>query len=190
MEPRLSACASYEPDVDSVADEAGRVNQGAAYTNATQAAVVGVELATGVVSVLHHVVVHDCGRVINPLVVRGQIQGGVAQGIAGALFEELPFDELGQPLATNFMTYLVPTAAEIPPMTIEDIESPSPVTVRGVKGIGETGVIGSAPAIAAAVEDALAGLAIDEISSTPIRPADVLRAIDRTPLSSMTATEE
>jgi carbon-monoxide dehydrogenase large subunit len=190
MEPGLSARASYEPDTDSIADDSGRVNQGAAYTNATQAAVVSVELATGVVRVIQHVVVHDCGRVINPLVVRGQIEGGVAQGIAGALFEELPYDELGQPLATNFMTYLIPTAAEIPPMTLEEIESPSPVTARGVKGIGETGVIGAAPAIAAAVEDALAGLAIEEISSTPIRPADVLRAIDRTLVASTTSTEE
>ncbi len=129
------------------------------YTNATHAAVVSVDEATGAVTVLGYFVAHDCGVVINPLIVAGQVHGGVAQGIGGVLLEEIAYDEAAYPQATTFMDYLVPTATEIPTISSAQFETPAPDLAWGAKGAGEAGIVGPAAAIASAVEDALADLA-------------------------------
>jgi carbon-monoxide dehydrogenase large subunit len=153
------------------------MNGSATYNNAAHAAVVTVDVETGAVEILDYLIAHDCGRVINPVVVEGQIQGGVAQGIAGALYEHLPYGPEGQPLAASFMDYLVPTASEIPDMLIEHFESPAPETPLGVKGAGEAGTVGPAAAIAAAVCDALSEFGV-EVTATPLTPMAV-RALIR-----------
>ena len=177
-DPGLEATAFYDPPVDHAPNAEGKMNACLTYTNASHGVVVSVDIDTGEVRVLDYVVVHDCGTVINPMIVEGQIQGGVAQGIGGTLYEHLVYSPEGQPLATTFMDYLVPSAMEIPPMMIEHIESPAPGTAFGAKGAGEAGLIGPAPGIAAAIEDALAEFDIPEIVATPLSPAAVLRLID------------
>ena len=171
--PGLEATATYDPPfIEHVPDEHGRMNACATYANASHGAVVAVDVATGEVRIADYVVVHDCGTVINPSIVEGQVHGAVAQGIGGALYEAMPYSEDAQPLATTFMDYLLPTASEIPRITLEHIETPAEGTPFGVKGIGEGGVVGPAPAIANAVCDALrdAGLRLD---ATPIGPPAV-----------------
>ena len=177
VDPGLEATATYEPPgIDTEPDEHGRMNVAAAWSNASHAAVVKVDITTGTIEVVDYVVVHDCGTVINPQIVEGQTTGGVAQGIAGALYEHVVYDEAGQPLSASFMDYIVPTSLEIPPMTIEHLETPSATTTLGVKGVGESGTIGPAAAIGNAVSDALAEFHVD-IVETPITPSSVLAAI-------------
>jgi carbon-monoxide dehydrogenase large subunit len=136
-------------------------------------AVVDVDVETGVVSFLDYIYVHDCGTIVNPTIVEGQIQGGVAQGIGAALFEALPYDEEGQPLVATFMEYVLPTAAELPRLTMEHQHTPSPNIPGGMKGVGEAGVIGSPAAVVAAIEDALAPYGV-RITETPVTPAAIL----------------
>ena len=177
VDPGLEATVTYEPPgIDTDPDENGRMNVAAAWSNASHAAIVKVDITTGTVEVLDYVVVHDCGTVINPLIVEGQTTGGVAQGIAGALYEHLVYDENGQPLSASFMDYTVPSSLEIPRITIEHLETPSATTALGVKGVGESGTIGPAAAIANAVADALAEFDVD-IVETPITATSVLQAI-------------
>ena len=169
VKPGMEASASYDPPgIEHTPDEYGRVNAAATYTNASHAAVVSVDVGTGQVRVLEYIVAHDCGTVINPQIVRGQVVGGIAQGIGGALLEQLHYDEFGNPLSTSFLDYHLPTAAEIPPMAVLHFESPAPEMPWGAKGAGEAGIIGPAPAIAAGVEDALSEYGIAEITLTPI----------------------
>jgi carbon-monoxide dehydrogenase large subunit len=179
LDPGLEATAVFDPGVDHVPGADGRMNACATYTNASHAAVVRVDVETGEVTVLRYLVAHDCGTVINPVIVEGQVVGGVAQGIGGALHELLPYTPEGQPQATTFMDYLLPTAAEVPPIVVEHFESPAPEAPFGAKGAGEAGIVGPAAAIARAVEDALAEFGVEEISETPITPAGVLRLIRR-----------
>ncbi|MFO7274358.1 MAG: aerobic carbon-monoxide dehydrogenase large subunit [Bacillota bacterium] len=133
------------------------------------AAIVEVDPETGQVKFLRYVVVHDCGRVINPVVLDGQIHGGVAQGIGGCFYERLCYDEHGQLLNASFMDYLLPTAGEIPPIETAHIETPSPLNPLGVKGAGEAGVIPVAALFADAIEDALSpfGIRVDEVPIDP-----------------------
>jgi carbon-monoxide dehydrogenase large subunit len=176
-EPGLEATVSYDPPgIDLEPDDKGRMNVAAAWSNASHAAVVKVDITTGAVALLDYIVVDDCGTVINPLIVEGQITGGVAQGIAGALYEHVVYDENGQPLSASFMDYTIPSSREIPPMTIEHIETPAVEMPLGVKGVGESGTIGAAAAIANAVGDALREFDVD-IVATPITPTSVLEAI-------------
>jgi carbon-monoxide dehydrogenase large subunit len=159
-EPRFEASAYYHvPTVT--------------YTNAVHVAVVDVDVGTGEVRLLKLVVAHDSGRVINPLIVEGQVHGGVAQGIGGALYEELVYDEQAQLLTGSFMDYLVPTAMELPCMETVHLETPSPRNPLGIKGVGEGGAIAPPAAIANAVEDALAPFGV-RITRTPLGPAQVL----------------
>jgi len=118
--------------------------------------------------ILRYVVVHDCGRVINPLVLEGQIQGGVAQGIGGAFYERLAYDDDGQLRNASFMEFLIPYATEIPDVVIGHLETPSPLNPLGVKGAGEAGVIPVGAVIASAVEDAL-GVRVREMPLSPQR---------------------
>jgi len=117
---------------------------------------------------LKYVVVHDCGRVINPLVLEGQIQGGVAQGIAGSFFERLLYDEDGQLRNASFMEFLMPYATEIPEVEMHHIETPSTLNPLGIKGAGEAGTIPVAAMLASAIEDAM-GVRIDEMPLYPSR---------------------
>ena len=133
--------------------------------------VVEVDIETGLVSFLDYAVVHDCGTVLNPPAVRGQIIGGICQGIGSALYEEFVYDEAGTPLNGSFASYLMPTFMEMPPVRIEHLCTPSPFTYRGVKGTGEGGRIGAPAAIASAIEDALAplGVVVDQVPMTAER---------------------
>jgi carbon-monoxide dehydrogenase large subunit len=177
VEPGLEARATYlPPRLDSTPDELGRLNACPTYTNSTHAAVVAVDVATGATRVVDYGVFHDCGRVVNPAIVAGQLYGGVAQGIGGALHEELVYDVEGRPGFT-FRSYLLPTAAELPPMSLAQLESPAPEIPFGVKGVGEAGIIGPPAAIVSAIQDALGHLRVPEITSTPVGPDDVLRLL-------------
>jgi carbon-monoxide dehydrogenase large subunit len=143
------------------------------YSNAVHVAHVEVDPGTGQVSLLRYVVAHDCGRVINPRIVEGQIHGGVAQGIGGALFEELVFDENAQLLTGSFMDYLLPTAVEVPRVESVHLESPSPRNPLGLKGVGEGGAIAPPAAVANAVEDALTPFGV-RVTETPLSPSRVV----------------
>ncbi|MGH3111139.1 MAG: xanthine dehydrogenase family protein molybdopterin-binding subunit, partial [Gaiellaceae bacterium] len=142
--------------------------------------VVAVEEETGRVTPLRHVVAHDVGRAVNPALVHGQLAGGAAQGIAGALFEELPYDEDGNPLALSLADYAMPTLAEIPPIETIAIESEVLDNPLGIKGAGEGGITSAPAAVANAVADALgqAGRAVDRLPLTPARVRAMLRESD------------
>jgi carbon-monoxide dehydrogenase large subunit len=139
---------------------------------------VDVDAGTGHVTLLGYLVAHDCGKVINPLIVEGQVHGGVAQGVGGALYEEMVYDAEGQLLTGSFMDYLVPTAMELPPIDTVHLEYPSPRNPLGVKGLGEGGAISPPAAIANAVEDALRPFGV-KVTETPLHPARVLELIRR-----------
>lgn len=148
------------------------------YSNAVHAAVVGIDMGTGKVDLRRFVVVEDCGAVINPTIVEGQIRGGVTQGIGSALWEHFVYDENGQPLTITLADYLLPLAPEIPDIEIHHIETPSPITPFGMKGMGEGGAIGPAAAIANAVRNAL-GVPVDETPLTPNRIWSLIRVAAR-----------
>ena len=145
------------------------------WSNASHACIVEVDAETGIVKILRYVVSEDCGRMINPMVVDGQIAGGVVQGIGNVLFEHMAYDDAGNPLATSFMDYLLPSAPEIPDFEFGHIETLS-ASLGGYKGMGEGGAIGAPPAVANAVNDALAHLGV-ELTEFPFGPNRVLEAI-------------
>jgi carbon-monoxide dehydrogenase large subunit len=145
---------------------------GISYSYATHAAAVAVDADTGHVEVERLIVVHDCGTVVNPMVVDGQVHGGVAQGIGCALLEEVLHDDDGNPVTTTLMDYLLPTSADVPDVEVEHIETPSPTTPGGMKGMGEGGTIGSVAAIGNAVADAVPEIA-QLVTETPITPLRV-----------------
>jgi carbon-monoxide dehydrogenase large subunit len=154
-----------------------RAPEPGSFSNALHAAVVDVDVATGVIEIGRYIVIEDCGVVINPMIVTGQIHGGVAQGLGHALLENAAYDANGQPLATTFMDYLVPGFNEVPTMEVEHLESPSPNSLGGFKGMGEGGAINPPAAIANAVSDALSPFGIS-IDRTPITPDMILRAVE------------
>ncbi|MCW2898188.1 MAG: aldehyde oxidase and xanthine dehydrogenase molybdopterin binding protein [Streptosporangiaceae bacterium] len=139
------------------------------------AAIVDVDPDTAEVRILKYAVVHDCGRMINPRIVEGQIHGGVAQGIGGALYERMIYDQAGQLLNASFMDFLMPYATEIPHIETDHLETPSPLNPLGIKGAGEAGVIPVSAVIAAAIEDA-EGIRIDAM---PISPDEIFRLRSR-----------
>jgi CO/xanthine dehydrogenase Mo-binding subunit len=141
-------------------------------------AVVEVDAETGFVRVLRYVAGHDCGRLINPLLVEGQMHGGVVHGIGDALIEEVVFDEGGQPLASTFLDYFLPLATDVPWMEVVHIETPSPFNPAGVKGAGEAGTIAAPAAIANAIADALRPLGV-EINELPLTPYRLRRLIEQ-----------
>jgi carbon-monoxide dehydrogenase large subunit len=140
-------------------------------TCATHIAAVEIDPETYEVRIDHFAVAEDCGKIVNPLIVDGQVQGGVAQGVGAALYEEVVYDEQGQMQTASLVDYLVPSACEIPPMKLVHLESTSPTTLGGFRGMGEGGTIGAPAAIANAVADALSplGIEIDELPATPER---------------------
>jgi carbon-monoxide dehydrogenase large subunit len=129
---------------------------------------------------LDFAVAEDCGTMVNPMLVEGQIRGGVVQGIGTALYEEIPYDEAGQPLAGTLADYLLPGAPELPAIKIGHFHTPTPHTEYGMKGMGEGGAVAPPAAIANAVRDALAASSASrgaEVNETPITPRRVLAAI-------------
>jgi aerobic carbon-monoxide dehydrogenase large subunit len=149
----------------------------ATWASGQHAAVIEVDLATGNVSFVRYVVVHDCGTLINPTIVEGQIHGGVAQGIGGALYERLHFDDSGQLINASFMDFLMPTSMEIPEIEVAHLETPSPLNPLGVKGVGEAGTIPVAALVAEALEDALAPFGV-RIHETPLSPGRIRELIE------------
>jgi carbon-monoxide dehydrogenase large subunit len=168
------------PDVDPAGLEAttgykAKVDTGT-FSYGCHAAAVAVDTETGAVEILDYVIVEDGGTLVNPMIVDGQIFGGAAQGVGTALYEEMPYDAQGQPLATTLADYLLPSATEMPPLRVDHMETPSPYTRFGQKGIGEGGAIAPPAAIANAVNDALAPLGV-EITESPLSPRRIVEAI-------------
>ena len=131
----------------------------------------------GVVKFLRYVAVDDCGKIINPMLVEGQVHGGIAQGIAQALYEEVVYDENGQLVTATLMDYAVPKAEMLPHYELASTVTPSPVNPLGVKGVGEAGTIGSTPCVVNAVMDALKPLGIRNLDM-PLKPERLWRAIN------------
>jgi len=165
-EPGLEASGYYAPPR-------------ATFSSGCHAAIVEVDTATGDVRFLRYVVQHDCGTLVNPTIVEGQVQGGAAQGIGGAFYERLACDPSGQPLAASFMDFLMPTAREVPAMEIVHNETPSPLNPLGIKGAGEAGAIPVPALVAEAIDDALAPLGI-RVREMPLDPARLRKLIEAT----------
>jgi carbon-monoxide dehydrogenase large subunit len=161
----LEATAGYKAKVDT-----------GTFSYACHATTVAVDIETGHVEILDYAIVEDGGTLVNPMIVDGQVFGGTAQGVGTALYEEMPFNEQGQPLATTLADYLLPGSGEVPAIRIEHMQTPSPYTFFGQKGIGEGGAIAPPAAIANAVNDALAPLGV-EITETPLTPRRIVEAI-------------
>ena len=147
-------------------------------SSATHIAVVEIDPETCEVRVERFAVAEDCGKLVNPAIVEGQVHGGVAQGIGAALFEEIVYDGEGQIMTGSLVDYIVPSACEIPPMQVAHLETASPTTLGGFRGMGEGGTIGAPAAIANAVADALSPLGID-INELPITPERLFRLIEK-----------
>ncbi|HEV2146842.1 MAG TPA: xanthine dehydrogenase family protein molybdopterin-binding subunit [Longimicrobiaceae bacterium] len=163
-EPGLEATAYFGPDHGSTA-------------SGVHAVVVEVDPETAMVKVLRYVVVHDCGRLINPVLVDGQVQGGVAHGIGNAFYEKLVYDESGQLLNASFMDYLLPTAMDVPRVEVAHMETPAPMNPLGLKGVGEAGAIPAGAAFAQAVEDALPEYRL-EIREIPLSPNQLFTLLE------------
>jgi carbon-monoxide dehydrogenase large subunit len=168
--PGLSGCAFFYPET-------------VTWAFGVHGAVVEVDVEALSVALLQYVAVHDCGRPINPMVVEGQVHGGVVQGIGSALWEELIYDAEGQLVTGSFMEYGLPRADQVPPLDVAHLEYPSAINELGIKGVGESGVIAPAAVIANAVEDALAeyGVLVDRVPLTGARIFELLRATGRWP---------
>jgi carbon-monoxide dehydrogenase large subunit len=149
---------------------------GSTFPFGAHVSVVEVDLETGDVRPIRHVAVDDCGRILNPMLVDGQVHGGLAQGIAQALYEEVRYDELGNPMTSTFTTYLLPSAAELPSFETFHTETPTPLNPLGAKGIGESATIGSTPAVQNAVVDALSHLGLRHLD-LPLSPERVWEAV-------------
>ena len=149
-----------------------------AYASGTAVAEVEVDVETGGVKILRYVLAHDCGTILHPVIVDGQIHGGTAHGIGNALYEWMGFDENGQPITTNLGEYLLVTATEMPPVEIIHHESPSPLNPLGVKGVGECGVVPAPAAIMSAIEDALTPFGV-RVTRTPLFPAEIVALINK-----------
>jgi carbon-monoxide dehydrogenase large subunit len=163
VDPGLEATQYYDPPP-------------ATFSNGTHVAVVEIDPETGQIELVRHVVVEDCGRIVNPMIVDGQTHGAVAQGIGNALYEDFVYDDGGQPLTTSFLDYVIPGTMEVPPIDIIHMETPPATSVTGFKGMAEGGTIGSTAAIANAVADALAPLGV-EVRELPLTPDRVHRLI-------------
>jgi aerobic carbon-monoxide dehydrogenase large subunit len=163
IEPGLESSATF------------RVDQ-LAYSNACHVVEVEVDIETGAVRIVRYIAIQDAGRLINPMIVEGQVHGGIAHGIGNAVFEWMGYDETGQPVTTTFADYLLPTAKDVPNLQTLYKESPSPHNPLGVKGIGEVGVIPAAAAIISAIEDALSpfGVRIAQMPITPPKLAELI----------------
>jgi len=147
----------------------------ATYASGNHAAILEVDPETGIINIVKYIAVHDCGNVINPMIVEGQVHGGIAQGVAQALWEEMVFDAGCNPLTASLIDYGVPSAAEFPRFETAQTETPTPHNRLGVKGIGESATVGSTPAVQNAVLDALSHLGVRHLD-LPLTPETVWRA--------------
>ncbi len=161
--PGLHACAFFRPET-------------VTWAFGAHACALEVDVETGALRLLRYAAVHDCGRPLNPMVVEGQLHGGIVQGIGAALAEELVYDDAGQLVTGSLMEYGVPKADQVPPLEVIALDFPSTRNELGVKGVGESGIISPVPAIANAVEDALADRGV-EITRVPLTPASVWAAL-------------
>jgi len=166
-EPGLEATGYYSPPH-------------ATWASGAHAAVVEVDIATGELTYVRYAAVHDCGTVINPMIVEGQVMGGVAQGIGGSFYERMAYDDTGQLRNASFMDFLVPYATEIPAMRLEHLETPSPLNPKGLKGAGEAGCIPVPALTASAIDDALSDLDVT-IRDMPLDPCSLKAVIDAAP---------
>jgi aerobic carbon-monoxide dehydrogenase large subunit len=162
----LETTVGYKPRVDT-----------GCFTYATHAAVVAVDPDLGAVEILDYVCVEDCGVMVNPMVVEGQTIGGIVQGIGTAMYEETPYDNFAQPLASTFADYMIPGASESPNIRVDHFETPSPHTEFGAKGMGEGGAIAPPAVIFGAINDALKELGATELLDTPVTPRKILSAL-------------
>jgi len=165
LQPGLEASVDFQPAA-------------MAYNNGTHICEVEVDIATGRVTITRYIVVHDCGRIINPMMVEGQVQGAIAHGIGATLYEWMQYDDQGQPLTATYSDYLLPTSDAVPRIEIYHLESPSPTNPLGVKGAAESGTIGAPAVIISAVEDALKPFAV-RITDLPLTPPRLLGLIHR-----------
>ena len=163
MEPGVSEESFFEPENNT-------------YPFGCHIAMIEMDRDTGETKLLRMIAVDDCGNVINPLIVEGQVHGGLAQGIGQAMFEEVVYDEDGQPVTASFMDYVMPRAADLPAFTLDKTVTPTPVNPLGAKGVGEAGTIGSTPCVVNAAVDALAPFGVTHIDM-PLRPERVWRLI-------------
>jgi carbon-monoxide dehydrogenase large subunit len=161
--PGLAAACDYQPPAIT-------------YTNGAHVAEVEVNVETGHARLTRYIVVHDCGRMINPMMVEGQVHGAVVHGIGMTLYEWMRYDDAGQPQTVTFADYLLPTSDVVPPIEIHHMESPTPLNPLGVKGAAESGTIGAPPAIVSAIEDALRPLNV-RITDLPVTPDRLLALI-------------
>jgi aerobic carbon-monoxide dehydrogenase large subunit len=164
MEPGFSETAAFTPPA-------------VTFPNGCQICEVEIDPDTGVVRIVRHTVIDDVGRMVNPMLVKGQIHGGVVQGLGQALFEDLVYDEGGQVVAGSFMDYAMPRADDVPFFEVDSHEVPTQVNPLGAKGVGEAGTVGALPALVNAVNDALAPLGVRHLDM-PMTPARVWRAIN------------
>jgi aerobic carbon-monoxide dehydrogenase large subunit len=176
-QPQLEATSTWGPtNMLHVPDEEGRTSSYPTFPYSAHLAVVDVDRDTGLVKIVSYCAVHDCGVVINPTFVEGQLYGSIAMGIGGALWEHLPYGEEGDLRASSFKHYLTPRATDLPMISLGSQVTPSPYTVLGTKGAGESGVAGSIAAVANAVNDALAPVGV-HIHEMPLSPPRVLAAL-------------
>jgi carbon-monoxide dehydrogenase large subunit len=164
-----------EPGLSAIGYHDGRALQ---FANGTNVCEVEIDIATGAVRILRYVVAHDCGKLINPLLVDGQIRGGVVHGIGNALFERMLYDEAAQPLNATYADYLLPIATDMPEIEIHHIECPSPLNPIGVKGAGEGGTIPAAACVISAIEDALSPFGVT-VAEHPVSPERIVELIDQ-----------
>jgi len=179
-EPGLEARHAHQNPLARPMDAERRVPSQLVFANAAHVCLVEVDPGTGGVKILAYVVVHDCGRELNPLIVEGMVHGSTAHGIGAALLEAFRYDAEGQLLTSTFMDYLKPTALDIPDIDVGRLEHPSPFTPLGAKGVGEGGAIPGPAAVANAVEDALSAHGVT-VRALPITPEQVWRWLERTP---------
>ncbi len=169
----------FPPGVDPGLEASAMVRLDAlAYSNACHVAEVEVDIETGAVAIVRYAAIQDAGRRVNPMIVEGQIHGGIAHGIGNAMFEWMGYDAAGQPITTTFADYLLPTATEVPMIETLYKETPSPRNPLGVKGVGELGVIPAAAALISAIEDALSPFNV-HIAQMPIMPHEIVAMIER-----------
>ena len=177
VEPGLESMRNFKiGNVHHTPQRDGRFNTYPTWANATAACVVEVDPETGVVRVVRYALVHDSGRLINPLLAAGQLHGGIMQGIGATLYEFVSYDDEARPLTESFMDYTVPTAREWIPLELAHQDTPSPFTPLGTKGVGESGISSPPGAIAAAIEDALPQLDL-QLTELPFTPSRVWSAI-------------
>ncbi|MFN3591489.1 MAG: xanthine dehydrogenase family protein molybdopterin-binding subunit, partial [Thermaurantiacus sp.] len=175
--PPLEATATFKPSsIRHSPDADGRINPYPSYSNAAYAAVVEVDAETGGARLLAFAAAHDCGKVINPLLVEGQACGAISFGLGGSLMEGIRFDRSGRQLTRSFMDYVMPRAEDMPPVTMVHHDTPNPDTYMGLKGAGEAGVGGSASAVANAINDALSPFGVS-ITDLPLDAPSVWSAI-------------